>query len=230
VGSITRRGRVLGRALGTAALGLMVLAGTAQAGPDSRKMDRQIELFERVVDDMLVESPNWLVQGRHETRGRYRSGEGARFTFDAGLVHRGWRGSWGGGKWWKSFLHDDGDVIVIDRDDWDDMDDKDIAELRKDSKESRKNYQERVTKRQARLYERGKTEMVELLADFGDLLSTVPDNETVQLVAYLDDNEIFVDKDIRQLTMTVKMSDVRAFASGSLDEKKFGERVKIEES
>jgi hypothetical protein len=229
VGSITRRGWVLGRVLGTAALGLVVLAGTAQAGPDSRRMDRQIELFERVVDDMLVESPNWLVQGRHETRGRYRSGEGARFSFDAGLVYRGWRGSFGG-KWWKSFLHDDGDVIVIDRDDWEDMDDKDIAELRRDSKESRKKYDERVMKRQTRLYDRGKTEMVELLADFGDLLSTVPDNETVQLVAYLDDDEYFVEKDIRQLTMTVKMSDVRAFANGSLDEKKFGERVKVEES
>lgn len=212
--------------LGTAVLGILVLAPAALAGPDSRKMDRQIDLFERIVDDMLVQSPNWLVQGRHETRGRYRSGEGARFTFDAALVSRGWSGSYRGGKWWKSFLHDDDDVIVIDRDDWEDMDDKDLADL----KESRGKYRDRVTKRQARLYERGKEEIVEMLADFGDLLTTVPDNETVQIVAYLDDADYFYDKDIRTLTATVKMSDVRAMGNGSLDEKKFAERVKMEES
>jgi hypothetical protein len=69
-----------------------------------------------------------------------------------------------------------------------------------------------------------------MLMDFGDLLTTLPDGETIQLVAYLDDAEYFDEKDVRELTMTVKMADVRAAANGSLDEKKFTERVKIDES
>jgi hypothetical protein len=227
--TMTMSGPGVGRMLGTAALGILVLAGPALAGPDSRKMDRQIDLFERIVDDMLVESPNWLVRSHHEARGRYRSGEGARFTFDATLIDQGWFGS-RGGSWWKSFLRDDDDVIVIDRDDWDNLDDKDLADLRRDSKKSREEHKDRLLKHQERLYERGKSEMVEMLADFGDLLTTVPDGETVQLVAYLGDADYFYEHDIRTLTMTAKMSDVRAAANGSIDEKKFVQLVKVEES
>lgn len=222
----------LRRAVAMGGLGVLVLAAAAAASPDSRKQDRQIDLFERVVNDMLVESPNWLVQSSHEARGRYRSGEGARFTFDARLVHNGWSGNrhWGGGKWWKNILvdHDD-DVIIIDRDDWEDMDDKEIDDLRRNSKESRTKYLERSMKRQARLYERGKSELVELLGDFGDLLTTVPDGESVKLVAYLGYSDYFDDKDLNELTVTAKMSDVRAYAAGSLDEKKFKERVTVAE-
>ncbi|MBZ0268815.1 hypothetical protein K8I85_11715 [bacterium] len=215
------------------ALGVLALAATASAGPDSRKQDRQIDLFERIVDDMLVESPNWLVRDSHEARGRYRSGQGARFTFDARLVHRGWSGGWDnhwGGKWWKNILvKGDDDVIVIDRDDWEDMDDEDLSELRKESRDSRKKYRDRSLKRQERLYERGKAELIETLADFGDVLTTLPDGESVELVVYLGDAELFDERDLRELSVSAKMSDIRAFASGSIDDKKFTERVKVVE-
>lgn len=213
-------------------LGVVILSSAALAGPESRKLDRQIDLFERVVDDMLVESGNWLVQSRHETRGRYRSGEGARFTFDAELLHRGWGSSRRGGKWWNHFFHDDDDdgVIVIDIDDWDDMDDDEIAELRRDRKSLRKKSQERILKKEERLFKRGKAEMVDVLADFGDVLTTLPDNETIELVAYLDDSEYFYENDLRQLSMTVKMSDVRAHAEGKIDEKEFVSRIVMDES
>lgn len=223
--------RGIGRVVAMGALGVLALAAVATAGPDSRKQDRQIDLFERIVDDMLVESPNWLVQGSHESRGRYRSGEGARFTFDARLVYRGWGNrSWGGGKWWKNILIDGSDdVIVIDRDDWEDMDDDEIADLRKDSRESRQKYLDRSLKRQERLYERGKTELIETLADFGDVLTTIPDGESLALVAYLGNGDYFDEKDLRELSVSAKMSDIRAFANGSIKEDEFKKRVKVTE-
>lgn len=223
-----RRGTM--RVVAMGALGVLALAAVATAGPDSRKQDRQIDLFERIVDDMLVESPNWLVQGSHESRGRYRSGEGARFTFDARLVHRGFGRSWGGGKWWKNILIDgDDDVIVIDRDDWEDMDDEELADLRKDSRESRKSYRERSLRRQERLYERGRQELVETLADFGDVMTTIPDGESLSLVAYLGSGDYFDEKDIRELSVSAKMSDIRAYAGGSIKEDEFNKRVKVTE-
>ena len=213
--------------LGVAALGL-VLAGDATASPNEKKLDRQIDLFERIVDDMLVESPNWLVQSSRETRGRYRAGTGARFTFDVSLVGRN---HWGGGsKWWKTWMHHDGDVIVIDVDDYDDLDAEEIEALVKSEKKSRERYRERSVEKQTRLYDRGKVEILEMILDFGDVLTTVPDGETLVLVAYLDDSEIFYEKDLRTLTVTAKMSDVRAFGNGKIDEKTMIGRIQVEES
>ena len=61
--------------------------GSATAGPDpdSRRMDKQIRIFERVMDDMLVESPNWLVRSAESTRGTYIEGHGAVFSFKVDL-------------------------------------------------------------------------------------------------------------------------------------------------
>jgi hypothetical protein len=213
-----------------AVLGALVMAAAGPADAQSRRLDRQIELFERVVDDMLVESPNWLVQSSEETRGRYRAGEGARFRFDATLVYRGWGKHWRG-KWWKNiFVDGDEDVIVIDRNDWDDMSDKEIKELRDDARKSTDKHRERTLRRQQRLYDRGKVELVETLSDFGDVLTALPDNESIELVAELGDSDYFDEKDLRELRVSAKMSDIRALAEGKIDEKKFVERVKVEES
>jgi len=188
------------------------------AGPD-RKLDRQIELMERVLDDVLVESPNWLVQGHHETRGRYRSGEGARFRFDASLVGSG---RWHGSKWWKGWLDHD-DVIVIDRDDWEDMD-------RDERKELRQDWSDRQVKRDERLYQRGKAELVDAILDYGDLLTAVPDGESLVIDVDLERAELFDEKDMRSLTLTAKMADVRAFAAGRIDEKTMVSRIAVSES
>ncbi len=208
--------------------GILAVLLTASAGAaDDRKLDRQIELFERIVDDMLVESPNWLVQGRHETRGRYRSGDGARFTFDADLVNRGWGRSH---RWWKDWSwgwdhDDDDDVIIIDVDDLDDLDTDELRDLKKSREKSR----DRHLRREARLYERGKAEMVDVFLDYGDLLSQLPDGETLEIVAYLEDAEYFYENDLRTLSMSAKMSDVRAWADGKIDKKAMVERITVTE-
>ena len=197
------------------ALGILVSEADA-AG--RKKVDRQIRLMERILDDMLVESPNWLVQGSHETRGRYREGEGVEFSFDANLVHSGY----GKFKKWSWF----GDGLRIDIDDGDDdYDDED-----RDSRRKRHDrMEERSLKKQERLYSRGKSEIVETLLDFGDALTTLKDDEWITIVVYLDDADIFDEKDIRDLVVKAKMADLRAYADQKLSEEDAVKRVQIEE-
>jgi len=208
--------------------GLLVglLAGDAAAGPRSKEA-RQIRLFEHIVDEMLVDSPNWLVQGRHEARGVYVQGDGAIFTFDASLVGSGWGGWDGGHKWWNFWDDDDHDrVIIIGKDRWDDDDEDDDG----DRRSRRDDYYDREMKRQERRYERGKAEIVEMIVDFGDVLSVLADDEFLQIEAFLERADYFYEKDLDQLSMRVKMSDVRAYADGKIDEKALVEKIETKES
>jgi hypothetical protein len=224
----TARNRWTLRLAGAATVALLVgaLVDSADAGPRNRKLDRQIRIMERVIDDMLVESPNWLVQSSHECRGSYDEGEGAVFTFDADLVHKGhFRSSkW---KWWGG----DHFFIFGDDDDDEEEDDDDYDRMsRSERREARKKMEQRSLRKQERLYKRGKTEIVEVIMDYGDLLTAVPDGEWIEIEVYLDDADYFYENDLRRLVVKAKMSDVRAFADEKIDEKTMVERVQVEES
>ena len=208
-------------------------AGDAQAN-DDRKLDRQIDLFERVVDEMLVDSPNWLVQSTRETRGRHRSGTGVRFTFDASLVGSKW--NWNHnhrhGSWWSFWDDDDdhrGGTIYLDEDDLEDLDAEEIEAMLKSKKKSRERRMERAMKKEKRLYERGKAEMIEVMLDFGDVFTRLPGDETIELIAYLEDAEYFYENDLRTLTVSAKVSDLNAFGEGSLNEKDMVNRITVTE-
>ncbi len=208
-------------ALAVVATGLL----TADADAGSRKkMDRQVRLMERILDDMLVESPNWLVQSSHETRGSYDAEEGAVFTFDADLVHRGYGKKMWKWNWWGDDIHIE---INDDDDDYDD-DDRD-RRSRRDRKEDRKRRQDRDLRKQERLYGRGKTEIVETLLDFGDALTFLKDSEWVTIEVYLDDADYFYEKDLRRLTVKAKMADLRAYADEDISEEDAVKRIQVEE-
>lgn len=204
-------------------------AGDARAD-DDRKLDRQIDLFERVVDDMLVDSPNWLVQSSRETRGRHRNGTGLRFTFDASLVGGKWGWDNHRGNWWSWWDDDDrGGVIYLDEDDLDDLDAEEIEAMVKSKKKSRERRTERAMKKQERLYERGKAEMIDVMLDFGDVFTRLPGDETIELTAYLEDAEYFYEKDLRTLSISAKVSDLKAFGDGSLSEQDMVNRITVTE-
>jgi len=208
-------------ALAVLATGL--LASDAEAG-SRKKMDRQIRLMERIMDDMLVESPNWLVQSSHETRGSYDEEEGAVFSFDADLVHSGYGKKLWKWNWWGDDIH-----IEIDDDDWDDDRRSRRRDRDRDRDDDRERYEERTLRKQERLYSRGKTEIVETLLDFGDALTTLGDDEWVIVEVYLDDADYFYEKDLRRLTVKAKMADLRAYAEESLSEEDAVKRIVVEE-
>jgi len=58
----------------------------AQAGETSSRLERQIEVVERGIDDMLIDSPNFLVRGRGATQGIEDEDFGLLFLFQASLT------------------------------------------------------------------------------------------------------------------------------------------------
>jgi hypothetical protein len=195
--------RILG--LAVAALLLTGVLATAQAGPEDR-MDRQIRVFEKALDTMLVDSPNWLVANSEPSFGYYLDDHGVVFSFRASLVSD-W--DWDEpGRWlglFKSRKHRDRD----DDDDWD---------------------RDREAKRQERLYERGKEEVLLTLLDFGEILTTIGDNEVIEISVKLRDAYYFRENDLRRLEVRARASDLRSYYDGRIDEKEAMEKIQVEES
>lgn len=196
--------------LGAAGL-LLASLGSAQADPPSSKLQREMRMFERVMDDMLIDSPNWLVPGRENTRGDYVPGYGVLFTFQATLVDRDWGRKFAlGWGWWDEDRRRDRDLDEEDRAD-------------------RREERDRYRNREERLYERGRSEIVDVFLDFADTFDSLPGNESIVVVAHLGDADLFWDKEIRRLKMTAKASDLKSYASGSLSDEEMETRIQVEE-
>lgn len=194
---------------------LMVWPAVAPASDESdrvsAKLERQIALIERMTDEMLVESPNFYVQSRNETRGLYMEGHGLILSFETSLVgeHSSWDGA---NSWWKFWDgEDDRHVIVIDSD-WEDEDDggETVEEVKK--------WKDKHIARQEKRYLRGKTEIVDLLLDNAELLSSLADTDWIEVQASLRGAPYFRKKDLHRLVMRAKMGDLRAYSDGKLTE------------
>jgi hypothetical protein len=202
------------------------LAGDALAGAASRKMERQISLFERVVDEMLIDSRNWLVRGHDNARGTYVEGHGLVVTFDATLVNSDFDY---GNHWfnipkiWRGKHR-----IVIDDDDWEG--EKELEDRRGRSRDYDRKWYEREVERGGKLYERGRAELVDVFLDFGEYLSSLQDSDWLELEASLGNAPYFIEKDLTTLTLRAKMSDVRDFAAGRINEQQFVQRIETKES
>lgn len=203
-------------------------AGELVAGdpPGGEKLDRSLRRLSRIMDEMLIDSPNWLVPGRDNTRAMYLPGHGAIFTFEATLVNRGRSWNFSVGDRWVFWDDDD--------DDWRDRDrrrrdrDDDAKSSDSDADDSR-SWRDRTRDREQRLYERGQREIIEVLMDYGDTLTDLKGGEWVTVMVYLDDADYFYDKDVYNLVMKVKIDDLRAHGSGSLSEDALAQKFVVEE-
>jgi hypothetical protein len=193
------------------------LASEASASSKTRKIRKQIRVFEAMVDQMLVDSPNWLVQSSEEARGSYIEGQGVIVTFDVSLV-----GGGHGGKhhWWDWAWDHDERVIILDS----------SGEEVTDAKDDSKKWRDRHLKKQERLYGRGKVEITDTILDFGDVLAFAKDDEWLEIEARLRRAELFDEKSIDRLTMKVKMADLRAYADEKLSEEALIKKIQVEES
>jgi len=206
--------RWLGALAVLATIGMAASEATASSKTD--KIRRQIRVLEAMVDQMLVESPNWLVQGRDEARGSYVEGHGVVITFDVSLV--------GGSHWhghdddWWDWIWDKDDRVIVLKDEKGDEDDES------------KSWRERRMQSMERRYTRGKVEITDTILDYADVLTFAKDDEWLEIEARLRRSEYFRDKDIDRLTMKVKMSDVRSFAAEKMNEKDFVQKIQVEES
>lgn len=211
-------------------LGLAVtVAGTLLAGPvmaqDSpvpRKLKRQIDVLEQVLNQVLLDSPNFLVSGRNAAGGLYLDEYGVLMTFSASLVQKDKEWNW---SWNNKFKveHEDGKIIVYMDDD--EADDKDADEIRKEFSE----WQDKKNVQEERLYERGKTEIMDMMLDYGDTVSGLRDNQWLTVAAFLGKNDFFQDRKISHLVIKAKMADLKSYGAGSIDEKSMRERIVVEE-
>lgn len=219
-------------------IGLVFFTGTvtpvnAQDGDVPRKLSRKINVFERILSDVLHDSPYWLIHGSNPAHGIYLDGFGVLFCFEASLVSNQWsvgrnfisglrdyRIQVDGGRF--IILNDDDDnmEIIIDGEELDDMDKDEIEEYIADRKMSRAKRE----KKEARRYERGKEELIEMLIDYGDNLPGLKDNEWVAITAFLDGDDFFEDNDCEHLVIKAKAGDLKS----GLDEEEMMKLIVVE--
>jgi len=169
----------------------------AQANVDPR-MQRQIRYVEHDLDDMLVDSSNFLVPGYHNARGIYVPGTGMIFTFSSSLTAS------------RDFTKSVRWIFDRDRDDDDWKDD--------DSTESGHGVHSREMTREERQYKRGTDELMQLLLDDADSMSGLKPGESVELIAYFNDVDYLGDKGVRHLSVKAKSEDLAAYAAKKLSD------------
>lgn len=179
--------------------------------------------MEKIVDQILLDSPNFLVSGGRNARGVFIEEFGVILTFEASLVDTDdfdWDfEDWGG----YEIEDEDGQkVIVIPKRQ------RDKLNL-DDDEDDGGNWRSRREKREARLYSAGKQEMREAIIDYGDTLSRLKDDHWVAIAAFLRNAEYFTNERISRYILKARMRDVRAYASGDIDEDALVERMIEEE-
>lgn len=200
-------------------------AGPAQASESrtNERVMRQIGVMEKIVDKVLIDSPNFLVHGGDNTRGLYVGEFGVILTFDASLVS-GWfdlkQYFSGISERFEMETNADGDQVIVI---------KKSKEKKGEKKEGKKEAEEKPGKDPGEIYAAGKAELIQLLYDYGETLSALRDDQWVILAAFLKGSDYFKEREISRLIMKVKASDLRACAGGGLSESAFKSRIVIEE-
>jgi hypothetical protein len=190
----------------------------------SDRLKRQINLMEEIIDEVLIESPYLLIFGGDPTHGIYLDEFGVLFAFEASLVDKDWE--WSDFPWIRNKFRietEDGKIIIYKGDDDDDDEiviegDEDIEDWLKD-KEAH----------EMKTYESGKTELIDVLTDYGETLTRLRDNHWVAIAAFLRDTEYFRSRKISRLILKAKMSDLRAHAQDRITRDELLTRIVEEE-
>ncbi len=190
-------------------LGLGASYGEGAESPIPERLKRQIGVMEKILDEVLVDSPNLLVYSQAAARGVYLKEFGVIFTLEASLVEKDKKGqNWIFGGY--SVKERNGKIVVEPPSDDDkDQDQKDGKDLVLDLKE----LQDKQTQRDRELYEQGKSELVDCLMDYGETLTALDDGQYVAVAAFLKDSDYFLDNRISRLVLKARMSDLRAYGA-----------------
>ncbi|HMB71403.1 MAG TPA: hypothetical protein VKU85_18995 [bacterium] len=205
----------------TALVALAAAQAAAVEPPPTRKMTRQIEVMERIIDQVLLDSPNFLIRSTPVVRGTYLPETGVLFTFDASLVEHDWDGiefkNWNFGKGFRVEERDGKRVIIID-------DEPDEDEIEREVEDSLEEWRTKRRERTERVYVRGKTEMVDVLLDYGDTV-TLDSNQWVVIMGFLTDED-FIDRNrFSRLILKAKAGDLEGYASGKISEEEMVKRI-----
>jgi hypothetical protein len=228
-------------------LASMSVPAAASDGKGPDRAGRQIKLMERVIDQVLLDSPNFLVYGRDVTHGLYLAEYGALFVFEASLTNQGWNTVLD-----LPFLKDlhidseDGKITIYRKPTEGDSEDEaeaeyllrldesdslgsDLLEQLKQKKETVEARREDQIAAQSECYAKGKEELIDALIDYGETLAALRDDQWVTIAAFLKNSEFFDERDISHLLIKVKMSDLRAYAGERMTQDALRKAITIEE-
>ena len=188
---------------------LVALAPAARSqtsgGSDDNRLHRTIRGMEEVFDDDFVESRNVLVQSHEATQGHYIPEFGVLFTAEVSLLNR-----------WYNVKRTNWNWM------WDDDEDDDDY------------YEETSAKmlaRQEKQYKQFKDEMIEALMMTGDNFGgRLTDNQWVGISVSLEDSRYFKKNKLHQLDLKAKVSDLKAYANGTLNDDAMKGKIVITES
>ena len=202
-------------------LGVMCPRAVACDPPSSEKMARQIGVMEKIVNQVLVDSPNFFIQERENCRGMYVKDSGLVFTFSASLVEKDWDLdkllSWGDVE-----VHKTDEGYTINR-----------GKKGKDSEESEEDEEEveeipdeaTLRKKQERTYLRGKAELIDVILDYGDTLTTLEAGKHLTIVGYLRDSDYFEEENFSRIILKAKIDDIRAYGTEKISEDEMVKRI-----
>lgn len=215
-----------------------IVASDAQAQEVPGRLKKQIRIMEKVINEVLEESPNLLVHSTTPSHGIYLNGFGALFTFEASLAGGfGWS-TWDFGKkfdvsnlFGNIQIERDGDRIIIHtpedgeeeiqvevEDEKGNVEHKSIEDMRAEARE-----------REQELYEGGKLELIDTLIDYGETLTGLEDDESIAVAAYLGEEDLFEKREISRLVIQIKMGDLRAYSDEDISRDRLRERVVVQE-
>jgi hypothetical protein len=228
---------------------LVIPTPTLAEEPQS-KLERQINVTQRLLDEMLVDSPNFLVSGHEVTEGVEIEEYGAFFTFRASLTGWGWEpGRFGRSLDFWPFNGGKRNVVVIKGDK--DKGEKEISigdgsivikdgevymkEGGKTRKLSGKDGADVVDEKQYRAdqlkkYEAAKDELIRFMLDYGETLKALPAGQSVRIVARMTDLDLPEGHEVRSLTLKASIDDLRAYGDGRLSEGAARAKITVKES
>jgi hypothetical protein len=82
-------------AVGAIAIGIAARAAVGSGSPTGDRLHRQVGVMEGIIDKVLLDSPNFVVTGRDDTRGVLLPDYGVVFSFNASVNNRDILGSLG---------------------------------------------------------------------------------------------------------------------------------------
>lgn len=219
-------------ALAVLLIGSAASDALAQDRSVSRKVQKQIGVMEQILDQVLIDSPNFLVPGRGNARGIYLEEFGVLLTFEASLVQRDWD-DW---NWKNEFKiekdeHGDRVIIIPDPDEHASNEDEDEEDYEhdEDDEDSDSHRDNRRRPNEERLYEGGKLEIEDMILDYGSTLATLDDASWIGVAAFLKDSDYFLDNRISRLVIRARMKDIRDYESGDLSEDEMRAKLVQEE-
>ncbi len=211
---------------GKAAVGLLAtivlvgLAGDGWAGREKR-INRQISIMEKIIDEAMVDSRYALVRSTHPSHGVYLADYGPVFTLEVGLVDEDF-GSLG--SIWSRL---GGDISIETKEG---EDGEKVITIRSGKKKDRDGDDDEGKKGgepdDAEKYAKVKDELIEVIRDYGDTIAKAKGDEWFTILASPLRGS-WGDSEISRLVVRVRMKEITAYNRENLDEEGFRKKVQI---